>query len=74
MDECLVCGSKKNLETHHLKEQKDADRLGFVGHFHKNSVHNLFKLCHECHAKITFEGYQLKNKREVYMLVHLPQK
>ena len=47
MDECQICGKKGPLETHHIKEQKDADENGMIGTHHKNISHNLVNLCHE---------------------------
>ena len=56
MNSCEICGSKEQLETHHIIEQKDADEDGYIldKNFHKNDKHNLSVLCKECHKKITF--------------------
>jgi DNA mismatch repair protein MutS len=50
IDQCEQCGSNKNLHTHHIHEQKDANKDGIIKHFHKNSLHNLMILCQKCHT------------------------
>jgi len=59
LNHCEVCGYKPNvgnvpLDTHHINEQKNCDKLGFVNekHFHKNKLYNLVSLCKGCHLKI----------------------
>lgn len=52
VDACEKCGTKKNLHTHHISHQKDSNKNGNIGHFHKNTPHNLMILCETCHAKI----------------------
>jgi DNA mismatch repair protein MutS len=56
MNMCEICGSNKQLETHHIREQNEANEDGYIldGNFHKNDKHNLSILCKECHKKITF--------------------
>ena len=54
MDECKVCKSKEQLETHHIKEQNTADSHGLIDHHHKNNKHNLVCLCKSCHDKVTY--------------------
>lgn len=56
---CEICKHKPlkgqiPLDTHHLKEQKDANESGFFkdSYFHKNSKFNLVTLCKSCHKKI----------------------
>jgi DNA mismatch repair protein MutS len=49
VDKCENCGSKENLHTHHKLEQKMSDDKGMIGHFHKNTLHNLMILCEKCH-------------------------
>lgn len=47
---CEVCGSAKDLHTHHLRHQEDADENGLIdGKFHKNKRFNLQVLCRSCH-------------------------
>lgn len=55
VDDCKVCGSKTQVETHHIVFQKDADTNGMIqrnGPFHKNAQFNLVPLCEECHEKV----------------------
>lgn len=53
MDCCKLCGSKKNLHTHHIKEQATADKNGLIeSRFHKNKSFNLLVVCEDCHRKI----------------------
>jgi len=56
MKQCEICGSQERLETHHIREQNEADQSGYIldGNFHKNDKHNLSVLCKECHKRITF--------------------
>jgi DNA mismatch repair protein MutS len=56
---CELCGHRptrkdaKELDTHHVNHQCDADQDGFhsSGH-HKNSLHNLVVLCKDCHKQV----------------------
>lgn len=58
VDECEVCGYyPKNetdipLHTHHIDFQCNADKHGFINHFHKNNKFNLVTLCMKCHEKV----------------------
>lgn len=52
IDSCVLCGSKKNLETHHIIPQKDANSHGIIDYFNKNKKFNLMVLCSECHDKL----------------------
>jgi len=61
MDECKVCGKPPD-ETHHIVPQNEADKDGFIGHFHKNQGFNLIPVCEKCHdaihsKKITVSGF-----------------
>jgi DNA mismatch repair protein MutS len=51
---CEICEVEENLETHHIKFQRDADEKGYFEdvHYHKNTKANLCTLCRECHVKI----------------------
>ena len=53
MDECKICNSKENLETHHIKDQQYADNNHMIDHHHKNIHHNLVSLCSKCHLQVT---------------------
>jgi len=51
MDQCDICCTNENLQTHHINEQCKANENGFINHFHKNMKHNLQILCGDCHRK-----------------------
>lgn len=51
LENCKLCGNPQE-EVHHIKEQYLADSTGFIGHIHKNALHNLVNVCEECHDKI----------------------
>ena len=51
--ECVKCGSRKNLQVDHIKEQHMANEKGFVDHRHKNHPSNLQVLCENCHQEKT---------------------
>lgn len=50
VDSCSLCGNPAT-ETHHIKQQKDADNEGYIGNMHKDSCANLIALCNTCHLK-----------------------
>jgi len=52
IDVCQICGSNKNLHTHHINEQHTANEKGMIKHFHKNIKFNLMIVCESCHNKI----------------------
>jgi len=56
---CEMCG-QKGSEVHHLEYQKEADKNGFIGHFHKNHPSNLINICEACHDKIHAENKKLR--------------
>jgi ATP-dependent helicase YprA (DUF1998 family) len=43
-----LCGGVAS-ETHHIKQQKDADQNGYIGDTHKDTTANLIVLCETCH-------------------------
>lgn len=51
VDKCEKCGEFKQLHTHHISHQKDADENGIISHFPKNIKHNLEILCEKCHQE-----------------------
>ena len=60
MDKCMVCNIKEDhLETHHIKEQQDADKNNIIKHYHKNAKHNLVQLCKSCHYQVTFGNLKI---------------
>jgi DNA mismatch repair protein MutS len=48
---CEECNIEFSTEVHHVAHQKDADKNGYIGSFHKNSLANLRSLCEKCHQK-----------------------
>ena len=58
MDMCGVCGNQSE-ETHHIMEQKTANKDGLIQHFHKNEKYNLVPLCKSCHHKTTHENLRI---------------
>ena len=66
MDICCICETKAE-EVHHIKEQKLANKKGFIENHHKNDKHNLMAICEKCHdaihaGKIKIDGYKQTNK------------
>uniref|UniRef100_A0A6C0JWX0 DNA mismatch repair proteins mutS family domain-containing protein n=1 Tax=viral metagenome TaxID=1070528 RepID=A0A6C0JWX0_9ZZZZ len=51
LEKCGVC-SKPADEVHHIRFQSEADKDGFIDHFHKNHLRNLVGLCTGCHKKL----------------------
>ena len=61
MNKCRMPGCNADAEeTHHIKEQKDADENGNIGSIHKNDLHNLCPLCKTHHAEITYGKLHIK--------------
>jgi DNA mismatch repair protein MutS len=60
---CEKCHKKLAEETHHLSPQKNADKNGFIGTFHKNHPANLLSLCENCHLEIHKEGSEYVMKK-----------
>jgi len=53
---CEECGRERAIETHHIIQQKEADKEGRIEQsdgttFHKNHAGNLRTLCELCHRK-----------------------
>jgi len=58
---CVICGAIAE-DVHHINHKSLADSSGYIGHFHKDSKHNLVPLCKEHHkeihdGKIKVEGF-----------------
>jgi len=53
IDKCKIC-SEPAEETHHIKEQCEADENNMIDHHHKNNKHNLVPLCKKCHKDTTY--------------------
>jgi len=64
-DVCILCGDNKDLHSHHLIPQKEADNQGFIGHIPKNIAGNLVTLCSNCHHHIHSEGSQVTSLNTV---------
>ena len=69
---CAICGNNNHdlLHTHHINEQSTADDKGFIGHYHKNKMHNLLNVCNKCHhnihnGKILVKGYKDTNDGKI---------
>jgi DNA mismatch repair protein MutS len=60
LDMCLVCKTNKAEETHHIKEQENADENNMIDHIHKNIKQNLAPLCKKCHKDVTYNNLVIK--------------
>ena len=49
---CEKCHENIGEETHHIREQREADKDGYIEGFHKNHPANLAVLCEKCHLKM----------------------
>lgn len=54
---CVKCGSKNNLEAHHVKEQCNYPALRF-------DINNGLTLCHTCHKKTDNYGVKAKTAKQ----------
>ena len=43
---------EKAEEVHHINEQHTADENNMIDNYHKNTLHNLVSLCHDCHHDV----------------------
>ena len=70
---CEKCGTELSTETHHLEEQANADKDGFIAGtaVHKNHVANLMALCEKCHLEIhrTTKKVVKKKTTKGYLMV-----
>jgi DNA mismatch repair protein MutS len=48
---CEVCNENVGEDIHHINEQKNANKKGFISTFHKNHLGNLMSICRKCHLK-----------------------
>ena len=63
---CIICGAIAD-DVHHINNQSLANESGFIGHFHKDTKHNLVPLCKEHHkqihdGKIKLDGFIMTSK------------
>lgn len=66
IEKCSICDNKAD-DTHHIKEQQEADGEGNIEHFHKNHRYNLVTLCKKHHKevhneRIVINGYIKTNE------------
>ena len=47
--ECIMCKSKTNLHSHHIKPQSLANDNKLIGSLHMNAKDNIAFLCEKCH-------------------------
>ena len=60
VDLCKVC-NEKATETHHIKEQHEADENKMIGNIPKDNLSNLVPLCNECHLKVHHNNLLIKD-------------
>lgn len=68
VDQCEICGSKEDLDVHHIKFQSECNKQGLYKHIPKNIIGNLVVLCKNDHVsvhggKITIKGWLESSKR-----------
>lgn len=71
MENCEICKSKDNLETHHIVFQKDFIKNKHKTKFHliKNNKCNLVTLCQSCHDEVDRNNINIKgwkNNKLIY--------
>lgn len=53
VDQCSICKSRKDLETHHILQQKNfKSSTSKIEGFDKNALKNLIVLCSKCHKDV----------------------
>jgi DNA mismatch repair protein MutS len=60
---CEICNKNIGTEIHHLQYQRDADKDGYIKHFHKNHLANLASICESCHTHIHEDGLVFEKKK-----------
>ena len=68
MDMCVLCGERFNLETHHIREQKLANSIKYIGHVYRDAECNLSVLCKACHLKMS-SGFKIEKSGDNYKLL-----
>jgi DNA mismatch repair protein MutS len=73
---CEMCQTALGEEIHHLAPQKDADKDGYIGTFHKNHPANLMSVCEACHlaAHRAHPETQYDKKEEPKKMKKSPQR
>lgn len=72
LDKCEICQFTKNLDTHHIEFQSNANEIGYINHKHKNVKSNLVVLCKKCHIKthndeILINGWKENTEKGKYL-------
>ena len=73
---CELCNKNIGSEIHHLDQQKNAGKNGFINSFHKNHSANLINICENCHNNVhknesnliiqkTTNGYEINEKNNI---------
>jgi DNA mismatch repair protein MutS len=60
---CEHCKAAIGEEVHHIDPQKNADKNGFLGTFHKNHPGNLLTVCGKCHDLLHDVAVPMKKKK-----------
>ena len=58
------CGEPA-IDTHHIREQKEADENGYIDHFHKNRLFNTIHLCKKHHLEQDDEDSENQIEKKV---------
>ena len=66
INKCALCKEAVD-EVHHINEQREADKNGYIDHFHKNHKYNLIPLCKKHHkmvhdGKIIISGFMMTDE------------
>lgn len=62
MHQCKLCGSRENLETHHIRAQRLANDINYIGHVPKDAGYNLGVLCEKCHNMTHYSVKKINSK------------
>lgn len=65
VDQCNLCGSQIDLESHHIRHQREADSNGFIGYMHKDISGNLIILCDKCHQNLHGHKIEITNGQTI---------
>lgn len=52
VDQCEICGSREELDVHHIKFQSECNKHGLYQHIPKNIIGNLVVLCKSDHMAV----------------------
>lgn len=62
MHKCVLCDSRKDLVTHHIREQRLANDINYIGHVPKDAPYNLGVLCGKCHDMTHYSVKKINSK------------